>query len=783
MKTHIFSVFVFVCLSSASVFGGLSAASSTANHSNDSIIVTVPLSQSTTLNTIVHQGISVITMDQSKTSVVVEVSPEQLTWLTVMGFSPQIVPDAYAESQGWKISPALERDFHNYAQMTAALQTIATTYPEITQLYDLGHSVQGRTIWGLKITDNPTIEEDEPEVRICGVHHGNEYMGGELSLLMALYLTQNYGTNATVTDLVDNREIWIIPFVNPDGRESGNRENANGVDLNRDYGYMWGGWSGSTSPFSQPETQIMRANALANNFVTSISYHTSAEVVNYIWNYKHQRAPDNAVVEYLSNQYGSHNSYWVVEGFDWYQTMGDTNDFSYGCRGDLDWTIETPNSNIPQIWGLHREAMFDIIKGADLGLRGIVTDAQTGQPVTATVWVQEAYWPCFTDLLVGDYHKPLLPGTYHATVRANGYQEQTFTVTVEAGEPTVLNVELNRASNYFAYQITAAVYYAPSDDFTNNPTEAIAALGPSDDNCASLGVGGYIIIDMYNNITDRAGSDFKVYEGGGTADGYRVYGSTHWNGPWTDLGTGMGTTEFDLANASMTSVQYLKIVDDGTGNPSEINPGCDIDAVENFAAAGADQPPANPTQPQGPVAGAANVAYSYTTTTNDPESQQVYYQWSWGDSVSPWLGPYTSGAVAEATHSWVAAGDYLVKVKAKDILGAESGWSNSITVHIETSPQIVVGEITGGFGVTAKVNNTGAGVATNVNWSISLSGGFVLLGRETTGTITVIQPGFSPQIKTGFVFGIGKLSITVTADTAEKTVSGFLLGPLVLVKQ
>ena len=782
MNQQLYVLLVCFTMSIATVFGGLSAANGTM-HSVDDIVATVPLVTANTLNSLVHQGITILTVDQSKTSAVVLVTPEEFTWLSAMNLQPRIIPDNLAEQQGWKLSPDQSRDFHNYAQMTAALQNIASTYPDITQLYDLGHSVQGRTLWGLKITDNPTIEEDEPEIRVCGVHHGNEYMGGELSLLLAQYLTDNYGTNATITDLVNNREIWIIPFVNPDGREMGTRENAHGVDLNRDYGYMWGGWSGSSSPFSQPETQIMRANALANNFVTSLSYHTSSEVVNYIWNYKHMRAPDNAVVEYLSNQYGAHNGYWVVEGFDWYQTMGDTNDFSYGCRGDLDWTIETPNTDIPQIWGLHREGMFDIIKGAGLGIHGLVTDAQTGQPLTATVWVQEAYWPCFTDPAVGDYHKPILPGTYHVTVRANGYQEQTFTITVNADEPTQLNVALHKANNYYAYQITVAAYNAPSDDFTNNPTEAIAALGPSDDSCASLGVGGYIIVDMYNNITDGAGGDFKVYEGGPTADGYTVYGSANWNGPWTNLGTGMGTAEFDLANASVTSVRYLKIVDDGGGNPSETNPGCDIDAVENFAPAGADQPPSNPTQPAGPVTGAVNVPYSYTTSASDPESQQVYYQWSWGDSVSPWLGPYASGVVVEATHSWIGAGGYPVKVMAKDSAGVESGWSTPLMVHIETGPQIEIGDITGGIGITAKVNNTGAGVATNVNWSITLVGGLVLLGRQTTGTLNVIQPGFSPQIKTGFVFGIGKLSIKVTADTAEKTVSAFLLGPFVLVKK
>jgi hypothetical protein len=783
MKQQLLVILICVTMGITTFSGGLLAISATTTHPSESIVATVSLVHANTLNLLVHRGIEILTVDRSLTTAVVLVSPDDVAWLAAMHLSPQIDPDDVAEAQGWKMSADLRRDFHSYAQMTALLQNISTTYPELTHLYDLGHSVQGRTIWGLKITTDPTMEEDKPEVRMCGVHHGNEYMGAELCLSLAQYLTDNYGTNDTITELVDTREIWIIPMVNPDGHEMDTRENANGVDLNRDYGYMWGeGW-GSPGPFSQPETQVMRANALENPFVLSLSFHTSAAVVNYIWNYKTQRAPDNAVLENLSNQYGSRTGYWVVEGYDWYQTRGDTNDFSYGCRGDLDWTIETANSNIPQVWALNREAMIDILKESDMGLRGIVTDAQTGAPLAATVWVQEAYWPCFTDPLVGDYHKPLMPGTYHVTVRANGYQEQQFTVDVEAGQPTRLDVSLQKATGHYAYQITIARYYAPSDNFQNNPTEAISSLGPPDGTYASLGVGGYIVVDMYNNITDKPGQDFMIDVGSGTDEGYKVYGSTAWNGPWTSLGTGDGTTLFDLANASIDSIRYLKIVDDGTGNPSETNPGCDIDAVENLAPAGGDQPPNTPAQPAGPLNGAMNVVYTYTTNTTDPENEQVYYQWSWGDVVSPWIGPYDSGTVANATHAWNAAGDYLVKVKAKDTSDVESGWSAPIMVHIESAPELEIGAVTGGFGITATVSNIGAGVATNVHWNITLTSGLVLLGRHTSGVLNVIQPGFNPKVHTGFIFGIGSVSVTVDASTAEKTVRAFLLGPVVLMKK
>ena len=106
------------------------------------------------------------------------------------------------------------------------------------------------------------------------------------------------------------------------------------------------------------------------------------------------------------------------------------------------------------------------------------------------------------------------------------------------------------------------------------------------------------------------------------------------------------------------------------------------------------------------------------------------------------------------------------------------------TVHIEDSPHLEIGEITSGFGsISVQIKNTGGSDAVNVAWSISLQGGLVLLGRQTTGTILKILPGFIPQVQTGFLFGLLKVTINVTADIATKTVSAFLLGPFVIIKR
>lgn len=582
------------------------------------------------------------------------------------------------------VSGKTNYEFHSYLEMTTELQDITNNYSNITKLYDLGSSVEGRTIWGLKITDNPNIEENEPEVRICGAHHGNELMSIELPLLLAWLLVENYSIDPYITDLIDNREIWIIPLINPDGRMATpvpTRRNANRVDLNRDYGYMWDGSGGSPSPFSQPEIQAIRNNALNNNFVLSLSFHTTAAYVNYPWNYKPQLTPDNDLIVLLSNQYAASSGYTAIFGYDWYQVRGDTNEFSYGCRGDIDWTIETGNSNIAKSWDNNRDAMINIIDAADMGITGIVTDKTTGQPIAATVWVEEAYWPCFTDPIVGDYHKPLLPGSYTVHFRANSYEEQVHIIDViDSDKPTVQNVSLIREDNYYAYQVTWCNFFDPyhyPDNFQNNPTDAISALGPPDNIFASLGLGGVIVLDMGKDgeggIFNNQGDDFIVFEGDISPEGYDVYASVTWDGPWTLIGAGTGTSSFDLEDGSMENARFVMIQDDEEdGSEYATNPGFDLDAIQILNPSSV--PPIMPDI-DGATSGKAGKNYEYTFVTTDPNGDEVTYIVNWGDnSDEEIIGPYPSGEQITVNHSWVE-GDYSIKVKAVDKYGKESEWA------------------------------------------------------------------------------------------------------------
>jgi hypothetical protein len=96
--------------------------------------------------------------------------------------------------------------------------------------------------------------------------------------------------------------------------------------------------------------------------------------------------------------------------------------------------------------------------------------------------------------------------------------------------------------------------------------------------------------------------------------------------------------------------------------------------------------PNKPNKPSGEVKGKIGQTYTYSTSTTDPDGDQVYYMWDWGDGTqSDWLGPFASGAIANASHAWTVKNTYSIKVKAKDINGAESSWSDPLPITMPTS--------------------------------------------------------------------------------------------------
>lgn len=282
--------------------------------------------------------------------------------------------------------PSGYEGYHTYAEVGAAAAAVAAEYPEIAQRFSIGESYQGRQLWAMKISDNVATDEKEPEVLYDGGHHADEHMGVEMTLRIMHWLVDGYGTDPRITGIVDTREIWIVFSTNPDGAtydiKGGRfhywRKNRQptpgtdyvGTDLNRNYGYRWGGGGRtSTNPaaityrgpkaFSAPETRAMR-DFLASRVVdgrqqirTHITFHEYGRLVMWPYGYTLRNVPgdmtaqDHDALVRIGRKMADSNGYRPMQASDLYVTSGTTRDYAYGKYRIFSYTFELSTRDYP----------------------------------------------------------------------------------------------------------------------------------------------------------------------------------------------------------------------------------------------------------------------------------------------------------------------------------------------------------------------------------------------------------------------------------------------------
>ena len=406
----------------------------------------------------------------------VYVVQEEIDKLRGLGFDVTVIPNeaqAMAQREAERQAAGIdigEPTYHTYTTLTSELQAIAAAYPSIVRLFTLGQSVQGRELWMVLITDSPDTQEDEPEFAYISSMHGDEVVGKEVVFDLIEYLTQNYGTDSRVTSLVDTTEIWIMPSMNPDGTAdtpSPSRYNANNVDLNRDFPDQFDDPVNTTAG-RQPETAAIMNWRVAHSITLSANMHGGELVANYPFDstpaqdstFNPTPLPDHDVFYSISRTYADNNTPMssnnshpafddgVTNGSDWYSIRGGMQDWEYVWNGTFEITLELSvtkwpaASTLPGFWNDNRESMLAYMERVHEGVRGIVTDADTGLPLAATVRVNADPFPVYTDPDVGDYHRILLPGSYNLEVSAVGYATQIVPVPVAAGPAVRYDVAL-----------------------------------------------------------------------------------------------------------------------------------------------------------------------------------------------------------------------------------------------------------------------------------------------------------------------------------------------------
>ncbi|GAA4555027.1 hypothetical protein GCM10023193_00230 [Planotetraspora kaengkrachanensis] len=373
-------------------------------------------------------------------NVVVTANTEEVKAIRRLGFSVTELPAETDDGQVHTLDfPPADSGYHNYAELTAVVNQLVADHPAIASKFTYGTSYEGRALIGVKISDNVGTDENEPEVLFTHHQHAREHLTVEMAIYLMNLLTDSYGSDSQITNLVNTREIWILPDLNPDGgeydvatgsyrswrknRQPNSGSSSVGTDLNRNWGYNWGccgGSSGSTSSEtyrgsaaeSSPEVRAT-ANWVRSRVVggvqqikTNIDFHTYGELV--LWPYGYTTADtgpgltadDRNAFATLGRNMAATNGYTPEQASDLYITDGSIDDWLWANQKIFSYTFEMyPVANNPGFYpgdeqiatqtARNKAAVLMLLEYSDCVYRVIGKESTycgTGGPAPTTVY-------------------------------------------------------------------------------------------------------------------------------------------------------------------------------------------------------------------------------------------------------------------------------------------------------------------------------------------------------------------------------------------------------------
>lgn len=315
--------------------------------------------------------------------------------------------------------------YHTYDEMIEVLADMHEKYPNLITAIDKVDGIKtwedNDIIW-LKVSDNPNVDEDEPEALYTALHHAREPNSLSQMIFYLWYLLENYETDDQVRYLVDNTEMYFMPCLNPDGYkyneltdpEGGGfwRKNRRpdldpervGVDLNRNYGFFWGFDDFGSSPnmnssvyrgpeaFSEPETQAVRAFCMQHNFQIALNYHTHGNLLIHPWAYNDLPTEEDSLFKTMGRSMTQENDFVLgtVTETVGYVANGGSDDYLYGEEADKDkiyaYTPEVGNRFWPtqsEIDQLNKSTLKHNLVTANLLLKYHDVNVRNLAPVTS----------------------------------------------------------------------------------------------------------------------------------------------------------------------------------------------------------------------------------------------------------------------------------------------------------------------------------------------------------------------------------------------------------------
>ncbi|MFF0199320.1 M14 family metallopeptidase [Streptomyces sp. NPDC005017] len=372
-----------------------------------------------------------VTVDQAdEEGLVVSGRADQIRALRARGYEVSALADPAARIAEDEIRlfdfPSADSRYHNYAEMSTEIDQRIAAYPGIMSKRVIGRSYQGRDLVAIKISDNVASDEAEPEVLFTHHQHAREHLTVEMALYLLRELGAGYGTDSRVTNMVNSREIWILPDLNPDGgeydiatgsyrswrknRQPNSGSSYVGTDLNRNWNYRWGccgGSSGSkssdtyrgTAPESAPEVKVVsdfvrsRVVGGVQQIKAGIDFHTYSELVLWPFGYTYSdtttgmTADDRNAFAAVGQKMASSNGYTPEQSSDLYITDGSIDDYLWGVHKIFGYTFEMypssggggfypPDEVIERETSRNRDAVLQLLENADCMYRSIGKQSQ-----------------------------------------------------------------------------------------------------------------------------------------------------------------------------------------------------------------------------------------------------------------------------------------------------------------------------------------------------------------------------------------------------------------------
>lgn len=481
--------------------------------------VTIPYTGNKAID-LLTRNVSILTVKDK--IIHISLSPLTVEWFLIQKYDYQI--SEKRESKGVisavDLNQAIEWDtYPTYSQYDSIMHSFITLYPALCHLETIGTSVNGKLVLALKISDNVSIDEDEPEVFYSSTMHGDETGGFVLMLRLADYLLKNYNINSRAKNLVDNLEIWINPLANPDGTyKNGNaisssttRYNANGYDLNRNFPDPI-----TPNSLKQKETIDMVKFMRKHRFVISANFHAGAEVVNYPWDRWERLHADDEWFYNVSRKYAdtvhlnsiagymTYRNSGVTNGYQWYILYGGRQDFiTWELQGrevtiELDSILITPAPQLSLLWHNNWRSLLGYLENALYGIHGLVLNANTSAPVPAKVFItghDQDNSHVYSDSLTGSFVRLLAPGSWNLTFTSNGYRDTTIrNIIVLSGQKTSIRVEMVPIVN------AAVVLYPNPASFELRAMLPDLIIGPV--NVRIYNLSGMLLSDL-NTVSEK----------------------------------------------------------------------------------------------------------------------------------------------------------------------------------------------------------------------------------------------------------------------------------------